>query len=143
MLKLPLKYTNFNDEEVEGIFYFNLSKVELVKLEVENEAGFERMIEKISETNDRQKLIDLFQRIILSSYGEKSEDGNRFIKSDAHRADFEQTAAYHELFMRLASDQVFATTFINGIMPKDLVAAAADQDKPTGRPTPPPAAPTI
>ncbi len=57
---------------------------------------------------------------ILLSYGEKSADGKRFIKSDESREAFSQTAAFDTLFMELATEDEAASNFIKGILPKDL-----------------------
>ena len=40
-----------------------------------------RYIERITKTQDSAKLIELFKEIIIKSYGIKSDDGRRFIKS--------------------------------------------------------------
>jgi hypothetical protein len=58
--------------------------------------------------------------LILLSYGVKSEDGKRFIKSDELRAEFSQTAAYQDMFMELAFNDGAAADFIKGIVPADM-----------------------
>ena len=87
-------------------------------MELSNQGGMERLIQQIAMTQDRKRLIDLFKTIILKSYGEKSLDGRRFIKSDELSQAFSQTEAYSELFMQLATDTEAASKFINGIMPQ-------------------------
>jgi hypothetical protein len=121
MLKREIKYTDFNDNEVTEIFYFNLSKPELIELELKYEAGFTAMIKRIVEANSNRELIQTFKEIILMAYGEKSDDGKRFIKNDELRTAFEQTAAYQELFIELATTDKAAVTFLTGIMPKDMI----------------------
>jgi len=120
MLKREIKYQDFNDEEVTDTFYFNITKSEIVELEVETKEGMDATIKKIIETKDNKTLIAEFKRIILLSYGEKSADGKRFIKSDESREAFSQTAAFDTLFMELATEDEAASNFIKGILPKDL-----------------------
>lgn len=120
MLKKRIKYTDYDGNEREEDFYFNLSKAELVELELTTEGGLEQMIQKITDTRDMPKLIELFKRLILMSYGEKSENGKRFIKSKELSDAFAQTEAYSELFMELATDDKAASEFINGIVPQGL-----------------------
>ena len=120
MLKKRIKYTDYNGEEREEDFYFNLSKAELIELELSTEGGLEQMIQKITDTRDMPKLIELFKRLILMSYGEKSENGKRFIKSQELSDAFAQTEAYSELFMELATDDKAASDFVNGIIPQGL-----------------------
>ena len=65
----------------------------------------------------KKGLIDLFKDLILRSYGEKSADGRRFIKSKELSTAFSQTEAYSELFMELVTDAEKAAEFVNGITP--------------------------
>lgn len=120
MLKKRIKYTDYDGNEREEDFYFNLSKAELIELELTTEGGLEQMIQKITDTRDMPKLIELFKRLILMSYGEKSENGKRFIKSKELSDAFAQTEAYSELFMELATDDKAASDFVNGIVPQGL-----------------------
>lgn len=120
MLKKRIKYTDYDGNEREEDFYFNLSKAELIELELTTEGGLEQMIQKITDTRDMPKLIELFKRLILMSYGEKSENGKRFIKSKELSDAFAQTEAYSELFMELATDDKAASEFVNGIVPQGL-----------------------
>lgn len=122
MLKREITYENFDEEEVTGVFYFNISKPELIELEVEKQGGFSNWLKKIFEAKDNKTIIEQFKRIILLAYGEKSDDGNRFIKSDELRTAFSQTAAFEALFMELAMDEGAAAAFIIGSMPKDMRA---------------------
>lgn len=123
MLKRSITYTNFNDEEITEEFYFNLSKAELIEMEVDKKEGLGEYLQKIIKAEDRKELIQMFKEIVLKAYGEKSEDGKRFIKNDEMREAFSQTAAYQELFMELATNDKAATIFIKAIMPKDMTEA--------------------
>lgn len=116
MLKRIFKYTDFNGEERKEEAYFHLSQSELTAMEVANN-GLEYTINQIVKTADGKKLIEIFQDLILKSYGEKSPDGRRFIKSKELSESFSQTPAYDELFMELAMDADKAAEFINAITP--------------------------
>jgi hypothetical protein len=120
MLKRDITYEDFDGESVTESFYFNLTKTELIELEVGYKDGLQAAMQRIVKTSDRQALIAEFQKIILLSYGIKSEDGRRFVKSDQLREEFTQTPAYDALFMELATDDGAAATFIQGILPKGL-----------------------
>lgn len=129
MLKRQITYKDFNDEEVTEVFYFNISKPELIELEVEYGGGFRKTIQNIIEAEDYKRLVAEFKRLILLSYGARSEDGKKFVKSDDLRAEFESHAAFQTLYMELATDEKIAAEFINGIMPADMTEPR-DQDKP-------------
>jgi len=118
MLKKTITYTDYDGVERTEDFFFNLSKAEIAEMELSNNGGIERMIQQIAMTQDRKRLIELFKDIILKSYGEKSLDGRRFIKSKELSEAFSQTEAYSELFMQLATDSDMASAFINGILPQ-------------------------
>jgi hypothetical protein len=129
MLKHDITYENFDGEQVTETFYFNLTKTEIIELEVGYDGGLEATIKRIIAANDNQQLIAQFKKIVLLAYGVKSEDGKRFIKSDQLREEFSQTAAYDELFIKLASDADYSADFIKGIVPKSMVAEIEKNEK--------------
>ena len=128
MLIRPITYENFDGETVTETFHFNLSKSEIVELQVSYKEGLEAAIARIVRTEDKKKLIEEFKRIILLSYGERSEDGKRFVKNDELREAFSQTAAYDSLFIELATDDTAAADFIKGILPKDFAKEVEKQE---------------
>lgn len=123
MLKKVIKYTDYDGSERTGTYYFNLNKAELMEMQFSIEGGLQQMIEKVIESQDTKRIMEMFKDFILRSYGEKSPDGNRFIKSKELSEAFAQTEAYSELFMELASDEKAATEFFNGIIPAELSQA--------------------
>ena len=120
MIKKTMNYENYNGEMVEEDFYFNLTKAELLDMEIQYEGSMTDYIKKIINSKDVSKLMDLFKEIIHKSYGVKSPDGRRFMKSPEILEDFLQTEAYSELFVKLATDADEATAFVNGIVPKNM-----------------------
>lgn len=120
MLKKTIKYKDYNDNEVEEDFFFDLNEAELMEMELTTKGGLSAMIEKIVKEGDNGKIIQIFKDIILKSYGQKSEDGRRFIKNDQIREEFTQTRAFSTLFMELSSDADAATKFIEGIIPGNV-----------------------
>lgn len=121
MLKRDITYTDFEDKEHTETFYFNISKPELIELEVEVEGGLGDFLAKIIKEMNGKELIKYFKQIVLMAYGVKSDDGKRFIKSDQLREEFSQTAAYNALFMELATDDGAAADFLRGVLPRDMV----------------------
>jgi hypothetical protein len=130
MLKRNITYVDFNGDTVTEVFYFNLSKSELVEMELSTKDGFGETLQRIIKAEDNKSLVAEFKKIILGSYGQKSVDGKRFDKNDTLREEFSQTAAYDALFMELAQDADAANVFIQGILPtdmsKDLIKAATN-----------------
>lgn len=120
MYKKTITYKDYNDVERTETFLFNFSKAELAELQLSTDGGLETYIQRIIESQDTKALVKIFKDLLLKSYGIKSDDGRRFIKSDAIREEFSQTEAYSEFFMELATDAKAASDFINGIMPAEL-----------------------
>lgn len=117
MLKKTITYTDYNDVERTEDFYFNLTKAELMEMEMGAVGGLSGMIEKIVSAKDAPAIIKVFKELVLKAYGEKSADGKRFIKSKEISEAFAQTEAYSQLFMELATDADAASKFVNGIAP--------------------------
>lgn len=129
MLKKTITYIDYNGVERTEDFYFNLSKAEVLELEMGTTGGLTEMINKIVAAQDTPTLIKIFKDLVLRAYGEKSPDGKRFIKSDEIRDAFSQTEAYSNLFMELATDAEAASKFFNGIIPDNVdkpVSASAN-----------------
>lgn len=120
MLKKTITYTDYNNNERTEDFYFNLTKAELMEMEMSTNGGLAEMINKIVASQDAPAIIKIFKELVLKAYGEKSLDGKRFIKNDDIREEFSQTEAYSQLFMELATDADAAAAFVNGIMPAGL-----------------------
>lgn len=114
MIKKTIKYVDFNGNENEEVFYFNLTKAELTKMELGKEGGMATYIKEAVESGDNAKIVGLFNDLILDSYGVKSEDGKRFIKNTKLREEFEQSAAFSELFMEMVADPSVTEAFMKG-----------------------------
>lgn len=118
MLKRTITYTDFNGVEKTEDFYFNLTEAEITEMEMSTEGGLTDSINRIVQAKEIPEIIKVFKRLLLASYGEKSPDGKRFIKSQEITDGFAQTQAYSDLFMELATNAEKASEFVNGIMPK-------------------------
>ena len=117
MLKKTITYVDYDGNERTEDFYFNLTKAEVTEMEMSQKGGLVNTIQKIVAEQNSQRIIEIFKDLILKSYGEKSLDGKRFIKSKELREEFEQTEAYSDLFMELAQNAESAAAFVNGIIP--------------------------
>lgn len=124
MRKETITYTDYNGVERTEDHFFNLSKAEIMEMELSIDGGLSETINRIINAKDVPALIKLFKKLLLDSYGVKSPDGKRFIKSEELSTEFAQTEAYSQLFMKLATDADAASAFVNGIIPADLADAA-------------------
>lgn len=117
MLKKTITYNDYNGVERTEDFYFNLSKAEIMEMEMSTTGGLAEMINRIVAAQDAPAIIKVFKDLVLKAYGVKSADGKRFIKSEELSTEFSQTEAYSILFMELATDADKASEFVNGIVP--------------------------
>ena len=127
MLKKIITYTDYNGIERTEPFYFNLSKAELMEMELGVTGGMTEMLNKIINAKDGPSLMKTFKEMIMKSYGVKSDDGKRLIKSEELSIAFTQTEAYSVLFMELITDDKAAADFVNGIIPNEIQAEVAAQ----------------
>lgn len=124
MLVKTIKYEDFDGNEREEDFYFNLSKNELVNWNLSTEGGIKAFIDGIIKSKDVPKIAEQFKKLILMAYGEKSPDGKRFIKSEELSKAFSETNAFDELYMSFFGKDgaANAAEFVTGLLPKDVQA---------------------
>ena len=120
MLKKTITYIDYNDQKRTEDYWFHLTKSELIELDASNEGGLETTIRKIIKETDTKRIVELVKNLVLKSYGEKSADGKRFVKSKEAAEAFMQTEAYSQLFVDLISDPDQMTAFFKGIIPQDV-----------------------
>lgn len=124
MLKKTITYTDFDGNERTEDFYFNLTKAEIWERNLaavdkdHPNRDYATLLQSIVESKNGKEIMNVFKSLILDSYGEKSEDGKRFIKSPELTQNFASTEAYSELFVELCTNADSAAAFVKGILPK-------------------------
>lgn len=137
MIKKTVTYEDFNENQRTEDLYFNLTKFEATEFalelpdditsEVTKEGADATNMESVSRIVQKlggKGIIDFIRKLVLKSYGIKSEDGRRFEKSEKISTEFSQTMAFDNLMMELLTDDDEAAKFINGVIPADLANAA-------------------
>lgn len=128
MLKRTITYTDYNGVERTEDFLFNLTKAEIMEMEVGTTGGFTDMLKRIVKSKDAPLIMKVFRDIVLKAYGEKSEDGRRLMKSKEISEAFAQTEAYSILIMELYTEPEKAAAFVNGIVPAEVAEKAKDRN---------------
>lgn len=123
MLKRSITYKNHDDQEVTETFAFNLTKAEVVELEMSVPGGFSAWGQRLEGSRDGKEIIAFLKSLFRASYGEITP-ANKFIKTSDTFDSFVTTEAYSELFMKIATNPEEFAAFVNGVMPKDLVEEA-------------------
>lgn len=128
MYKKEITYTDFNGVECKETVYFNLTKTELTTWDLQHSGTFSDYLTSISEGKHVKDIYNIFSEIVDRSYGVKSEDGKRFVKTSEALADFKASAAYDQMMIDILSDASLAVEFIQKVMPKDLMEKAKELD---------------
>ena len=118
MYEMSITYKDYNEVERTETFRFNFNKTEIATLEYGSKESLTKKLQRIIDSKDNVEIMETFKKLIQDSYGVKSEDGKRFIKSKELTEAFTQTEAYVEIFMKLANDSEAAALFVNGIIPQ-------------------------
>ena len=137
MLKKTITYTDYNDRSRTEDFWFNLSRTEILDMAICKRRDLGKLLSDIITESDPTKFISLIEDLIQISYGRKSEDGKRFIKSEELTRDFTQTEAYSELLVDLALNADKAVEFVNAIIPTKFIQeinARAEENSTGGDP---------
>lgn len=116
MHKEVITYNDLNGVSRTEDFYFDLSKPEIVKMQASAKGGYDVQLRSIAADLNGAKIMEFFENFISKSYGEKSEDGRRFMKSDEISRSFMETPAYEVLFEKLVTDDKYAAEFVNAVM---------------------------
>ena len=139
MITRTIPYVDYNGMQRKEKFYFDLSQFEATEIAMELPDGIvEELKEDGADATDQntvamhlfEKLgnkgvMDFIKKIVLKSYGVKSPDGRRFVKSEELSTEFSQTPAFSAFMMMLLTDDAEASSFINGVIPAELAAKIA------------------
>lgn len=117
MLKKTITYEDYDGNTITEDFYFNLTKAELIKMELSEQGGLSEAYERIINARDVPEMIRIFDQLIEKAYGVKSPDGKRFIKNEEVYEAFKENPAYDVIFSEIITDTEKSLEFFNGIIP--------------------------
>lgn len=127
MLIKKIKFTDYDGREVEEEYCFHLNEAEVIKwMTTSGDYTLDKMLIQLGRERNGKKIIEYFDELIQMSYGKKSLDGRRFIKTKEDLDEFVQSEAYSVLFMELVTDAKKAADFINAIIPAKMADSAKE-----------------
>lgn len=129
MIKETITYTDFNGVERTETFLFNMSKPEIVKMQESEKGGYDVQLQSLAAGANGALIMEFFENFIKNAYGEKSDDGRRFMKSEEISRAFMETPAYEVLFEKLVTDADAAGTFVNKVMNADTAGSTLTEVK--------------
>jgi hypothetical protein len=126
MIRHEVKYRDIDDKPVSKVLYFNLSKADLIELNLEWEhPKYESIEEYFKQTVDDKnvkELLKIIKLLVEKAYGRR--DGQDFVKDPVEAAKFMVSQAYAEMFANLAMDPEVAEKFMTNLLPSDLLEQA-------------------
>lgn len=129
MYQKAITYEDYNGVKKTKNFYFNLTRSEIAKMHLMTDGGLDQMIKKMIESGSNKEIFTYFENFVLSCYGEKSADGEEFIKNEEIREKFRNHPAYDVLFMEfIEGGDKAMSDFINAVVPRDMQDAMKSSD---------------
>lgn len=120
MIKKTITYTDYNGVQRTEDFYFNLSKAELMRMELGVKGGMTEMMNRMIAAQDAPAMMEVFDELVRKAYGVKTPDGRGFIKRPEDYEAFASTEAYSELYVELITNPDACAEFFNGVVPANL-----------------------
>lgn len=120
MIELDIKFKDFLGKDISEKFAFHLDYPTITAMEMEHPEGIVAYWKSVIATEQPMAILDLLRDLMIRAVGRRSEDGRRFVQNDEIRDDFQYTGAYSALFIQLATNEINAIEFMNGMMPADL-----------------------
>lgn len=115
MISKTITYVDYNGVEKKGTFWFNMSRADLIDLEMsEDGSWFDRIKKLVSEQKTREAYV-MIERFIKDAYGVKTPDGG-FDKDPKHLKAFRDSEAYSELIWGFVQNPDQFADFVNGIV---------------------------
>ncbi len=115
MISKTITYVDYNGVEKRGTYWFNMSRADLVELEMHDETGwYDRLKQLVNEQRVREAYV-MIEQFIKDSYGVKTPDGG-FDKDPKYLKAFRDTEAYSELIWGFVENPEEFADFINGIV---------------------------
>lgn len=121
MLKKEVSYVDYDNNKRTDTIYFNMTKAEIAAMQVKMDGKYIDYLKDLVAGNHIEKLFNVFRNLVLDSYGVKSEDGRRFVKSAELRADFEASIPFSDMLVDLITDPDKMSAFTRAILPADMV----------------------
>ena len=128
MFKKTIEYTDFNGDKQSRDFYFHLTKAEIGAFAHGKDALKERF-DKIVNSKDGFAILDQFRWFIKIGCGKRSEDGQRFIKTEEAQSELLDSPAFDVLLEELSTSANGALEFIGKLFPQEVMDKMQEQIK--------------
>lgn len=129
MFQTTVNYTDFDGHERKETLYFNITEQQMRDLYQDDPDFSEKSLTNIVEGKDPAEMLRIMKKLILASYGEKSEDGKVHRKNKEIRENFECSAAFEQLMddIMYKADEKFLRSFFTQIFPAKFAGTIGEQ----------------
>jgi len=119
----------FDDEPKAKKLYFHLSRREMFDFikQYDNVKNFEEWMQSAINAEDFYTLMEFFDNLIGSSYGERQ--GERFVKTDQIKESFLNSPEYEVLFDEFMEKPHLVKEFYEGIFPEKIMNQVKQDEK--------------
>lgn len=124
MLKHQVSYKDFDNKTVKETLWFNLTTRDSAKLTIKY-GDLAAYVKKIEKEKDAASMMVLIEDLVLTAYGERSEDGRHFVRNDEIRERFSYSLAFEALLDDLYSDEKKMSKFFDALL-KPLIAKSGN-----------------
>lgn len=122
MIKHTVTYEDFNGDMVTEELYFHMSVNQLLETELSHEGGLSKVLPEMLKNNDMGEVLRLFKKIVMDTYGKRSNDGKRFNPASKEEAEeFINSPAFDQFFQDITANEGAIGEFITGMMPKSMM----------------------
>jgi hypothetical protein len=119
MLKRPITYEDADGKTITDTFWFNITRVEFTRW-IANQPNLDEKLDQAVKSENTQVMFNVFEELILMSYGVRTEDGKGFTKNPELLQSFKDSFAYNQLFIELSDMEGALDLFFKGILPKGI-----------------------
>lgn len=120
MLTYKIKYIDLMDNEVEETVRFHFTQDEMLSFIRERRSVMAGELAKIQDDSDYLSGYAFVRDLVVRAYGERSEDGKRFIKNDEVRSNLTDSPLIDAVMETLFETEKTTQAFIDGVMPPKM-----------------------
>ena len=119
----------FDDEPQAKKLYFHLSRREMFDFirQYDNVKNFNEWIQSAIDAEDLYTLMEFFDNLIGSSYGERQ--GDHFIKTPQIKESFLNSPEYEQIFDEFMEKPGLVKDFYEGILPEKIMSQVRRDEK--------------
>lgn len=127
MFSDTITYKDFDGNDRTETLYFNISPSEAMELEIKYPGGYANKLQRDLDRGDNAAVMQDMIDFVKLSYGVKSDDGRKFVKSMDIYEDFVSTNAYEEFLQKFLVEPDYALKFIVSTFPKNGVEMSEEE----------------